>query len=77
MERIVSEEIKNQGSVWSYETEYTGYDTICKGDTWSWYGKEADGYEANTLVLNGFDIVTTDNALYVPKGTTIVLKGSN
>lgn len=72
-----SEEIKNQGSVWSYETEYTGYDTICKGDTWSWYGKEADGYEANTLVLNGFNIVTTDNALYVPKGTTIVLKGSN
>ncbi len=41
---------------------------------WAWYLTAADGYEANTLVLNGVNIETTAQyALDVPGGATIVL----
>ncbi len=49
---------------------------------WKWYLTAADGYEANTLVLNNANITVSVNqtkvfAVYVPANTTIVLIGTN
>ena len=48
--------------------------------TWEWYATEnaERGYPAKTLVLNGIDLASSRyNAVVVPNGTTIILKGNN
>lgn len=63
---------------WNYGGSFTGYEDNCSGSGWAWYGSAADGYAANTLVLDGLQFNTTaEHAVIVPGGTTIVVKGTN
>ena len=68
-------------ATWSYDGgEFTASDTDCAGNTWAWYanGNTQLGYPAKTLVLDGIDFASSGlNAIIVPKGTTIILKGEN
>lgn len=63
---------------WNYGGDFTGCEDNCSGSGWAWYGSAADGYEANTLVIDGLDFKTTDDyAILVPDDATIIVKGTN
>ena len=63
---------------WNYGGDFTGCEDNCSGSGWAWYGSAADGYEANTLVIDGLDFKTTSSyAILVPEDTTIIVKGTN
>ena len=63
---------------WNYGGGFTGCEDNCSGSGWAWYGSAADGYEANTLVIDGLDFKTTDDyAILVPDDATIIVKGTN
>lgn len=64
---------------WNYGGDFTGYEDNCSGSGWAWYGSAADGYEANTLVLDGLDFHTTGSCAIQlpPEDVTIVVKGTN
>ena len=70
-------------AVWRYDgVEFTDANADYAGEsgTWSWYanGNTELGYPAKTLVLNGIDFASSKaNAVIVPGGTTIILKGQN
>lgn len=68
-------------ATWNYDGgTFTDVNTDCAGNTWAWYanGNTELGYLAKTLVLNGIDFASSAlNAVIVPAGTTIILKGEN
>ena len=67
--------------IWFYDgVTFEKPDTDYKANTWAWYanGNTQLGYPAKTLVLNGIDLASSNfNAVIVPDGTTIILKGEN
>ena len=62
---------------WTYEVPFTGFETNCKGETWEWYGAGSDEYEPYTLVLDGFQLYTSEHTLFLPAYATIILRGKN
>lgn len=66
---------------WTYDgVTFTDTNTDYEANTWAWYanGNTQLGYPAKTLVLNGIDLASSRyNAIIVPNGTTIILKGDN
>ena len=66
---------------WEYDkVQFTDPNTDYVANTWAWYanGNTQLGYPAKTLVLNGIDLASSRyNAVIVPNGTTIILKGDN
>lgn len=66
---------------WTYDgVTFTDTNTDYEANTWAWYanGNTQLGYPAKTLVLNGIDLASSRyNAVIVPNGTTIILKGDN
>ena len=66
---------------WTYDgVLFTDTNTDYEANTWAWYanGNTQLGYPAKTLVLNGIDLASSRyNAIIVPNGTTIILKGDN
>lgn len=61
---------------WNYGAAFGGTNTNSSSPEmgWAWYGTAADGYSAKTLVLSGLTFTTTnDNAIILPKGSTVVL----
>lgn len=67
--------------VWTYDgVTFENTSTDYVANTWAWYANENTelGYPAKTLVLNGIDLASSRyNAVIVPNGTTIILKGDN
>lgn len=67
--------------VWTYDgVTFENTSTDYEANTWAWYANEntALGYPAKTLVLKGIDLASSRyNAVIVPNGTTIILKGEN
>ena len=67
--------------IWFYDgVTFEKPDTDYEANTWAWYAKANTelGYPAKTLVLNGIDLASSNfNAVIVPDGTTIILKGEN
>ena len=68
-------------NAWTYDgVTFTDTNTDYEANTWAWYanGNTQLGYPAKTLVLNGIDLASSRyNAVIVPNGTTIILKGDN
>lgn len=63
---------------WNYGGDFTGTEDNCSGSGWSWYGSAADGYDSNTLVLDGLDFHTTARkGIMVSGNVTIIVKGVN
>ena len=66
---------------WTYDgVLFTDPATDYEANTWAWYANENTqlGYPAKTLVLNNIDLASSRfNAVIVPDGTTIILKGEN
>ena len=63
----------NRGSM--SEADPLSSDITDTGEGWEWYSNanSALGYSANTLVLNGIDLVTEDMGIVLPADSTIVL----
>lgn len=68
-------------NAWTYDgVTFENTSTDYEANTWAWYANENTelGYPAKTLVLNGIDLASSRmNAVIVPDGTTIILKGEN
>lgn len=65
---------------WNYYGEFKGTNTECAAENnmWAWYPNYYGEYNTKTLVLNNLNIDTASkNAIIVPGGTTVLLKGVN